>query len=85
MSMPVAYRLVRIQATPVVPLPMKQSSTLPPCGLLARTMRSISSTGFCVGCSVRSACLSSTQGKRQMFEGFLKKYSRPLYSRTFSS
>eukprot|EP01022_Parablepharisma_sp_SALTPOND_P017907 TRINITY_DN290_c1_g1_i2.p1 TRINITY_DN290_c1_g1~~TRINITY_DN290_c1_g1_i2.p1 ORF type:complete len:1623 (-),score=570.02 TRINITY_DN290_c1_g1_i2:20056-24924(-) len=55
-SKPVKCRPQRRAATAVVPLPMKGSSTTPPGGQEALTMRSTTSSGFCVGWSARSLC-----------------------------
>ena len=45
-----------LAAIAVVPLPMKGSSTTPPGGQEALIMRSMISSGFCVGWSARSGC-----------------------------
>lgn len=49
--MPIKSRPMRRAATPVEPLPIKQSSTVPPGRQLTRTSRSKISTGFWQVCN----------------------------------
>lgn len=55
-SKPTNWRPQRRAASAVVPLPMNRSSTTPPGGHEAFTMRSMISSGFWVGWLARSGC-----------------------------
>src|SRR5438128_9723555 len=52
-SIPMKRKPSSLAATPVLPLPMKGSSTTPPGGMTSRQSQRMRSTGFTVGCLLR--------------------------------
>lgn len=60
-SMPMKSRLVFTHATPVDPLPMQLSSTVPPSLVYVSIRYSSKATGFCVGCSCGKSFANSSR------------------------
>ena len=58
--MPIKFRLVFTQATPVLPLPIVKSRTVSPSFVYVRIRYSSKATGFCVGCKAPFLTLSNS-------------------------